>query len=56
VLDGGHLMFLAYEGITRRPVNEKTQIILTYAGLAMILSLMLFVVALDIGRISKMIM
>jgi regulator of sigma E protease len=54
VLDGGHLLFLAYEGIFRRPVNEKTQIILTYAGLAMILSLMVFVVALDIGRISKM--
>lgn len=54
VLDGGHLLFLAYEGIVRRPVNEKTQIILTYAGLAMILSLMLFVIVLDIGRISKM--
>jgi regulator of sigma E protease len=56
VLDGGHLLFLAYEGIFRRPVNERTQILLTYAGLAMILSLMLFVVVLDIGRISRMLM
>ncbi len=56
VLDGGHLLFLAYEGIFRRPVNEKTQILLTYIGLAMILSLMIFVVVLDIGRISSLLM
>ena len=54
VLDGGHMLFLAYEGIFRRPVNEKTQILLTYVGLAMILCLMLFVVALDASRIYSM--
>lgn len=51
ILDGGHMMFLAYEGIFRRPVNERVQLILTYGGLAMILTLMAFVLFLDFGRI-----
>ncbi len=50
ILDGGHMLFLAYEGIFRRPVSEKVQVILTYAGLMMILGLMLFVIFLDAGR------
>ncbi len=56
ILDGGHMLFLAYEGVFRRPVSEKVQIILTYAGLLMILGLMLFVVTLDIFRISDLVM
>lgn len=56
ILDGGHMLFLAYEGIFRRPVSEKVQVVLTYAGLFMILGLMLFVVFLDIGRISNLVM
>lgn len=52
VLDGGHMMFLAYEGIFRRPVTEKVQVLLTYAGLAFILGLMLFVIFLDVSRIK----
>jgi regulator of sigma E protease len=56
VLDGGHLLFLAYEGIFRKPVDERMQVILSYIGLALILSLMLFVIALDIGRISSLLM
>ena len=51
VLDGGHMLFLAYEGLFRQPPNEKIQIILTYAGLFMILGLMLYVLLLDISRI-----
>lgn len=54
VLDGGHMLFLLYEGIFRRPVNEHTQIILTYIGLFLILGLMLFVVFLDVGRLSNL--
>jgi regulator of sigma E protease len=53
ILDGGHMLFLAYEGIFRRPVSERVQVVLTYAGLAMILGLMLFVIFLDVGRISS---
>ena len=50
VLDGGHMLFLAYEGIFRQPPNEKVQILLTWAGLFMILGLMLYVILLDIQR------
>ena len=50
VLDGGHMMFLAYEGIFRRPVNERVQLILTYGGLAFVLCLMAFVLSMDVGR------
>jgi regulator of sigma E protease len=50
VLDGGHMMFLAYEGIFRRPVNERIQIVLSFAGLIFIVGLMLFVIGLDVWR------
>ncbi|MEM7457019.1 MAG: site-2 protease family protein, partial [Planctomycetota bacterium] len=52
VLDGGHMMFLAYEGLFRRPVTEKVQIVLTYVGLFFILGLMSFVILMDITRLS----
>ncbi|MEM9413506.1 MAG: site-2 protease family protein, partial [Planctomycetota bacterium] len=52
VLDGGHMLFLAYEGLFRQPPNEKVQIILTYAGLFMILGLMAYVILLDIQRFT----
>lgn len=54
ILDGGHMLFLAYEGIFRRPVSERVQIVLTYGGLFMILALMIFVIYLDIGRIASL--
>lgn len=50
VLDGGHMVFLAYEGITGKPLNEKWFVRLTYAGLLFILLLMIFVLGLDIDR------
>ena len=50
VLDGGHMMFLAYEGLFRRPVTPAVQNILMLVGFVMIISLMLFVVAMDIRR------
>ncbi|NUQ63960.1 MAG: site-2 protease family protein [Pirellulales bacterium] len=53
VLDGGHLVFLAYEGITGRPPNERVQLGLTYAGLLLLLTLMVWVLGLDIGLISR---
>ncbi len=52
VLDGGHMLFLAYEGLFRQPPNEKIQIVLTYAGLFLILGLMLYVILLDFNRFS----
>lgn len=50
VLDGGHMMFLLYEGIRGKPVDEKWMIRLTYVGLAMVLLLMVSVIGLDINR------
>lgn len=54
VLDGGHLVFLAYEGIFRRPPNEAVQVALSYLGLFLILALMFWVFALDLGFIPRM--
>ncbi|MEM9943163.1 MAG: site-2 protease family protein [Planctomycetota bacterium] len=54
VLDGGHMMFLAYEGAFKRPVSERVQMVLTYSGLIIILGLMLFVLTLDATRIWGM--
>ena len=50
-LDGGHFLFLLWEGISGKPVNERVQITLTLAGVACLLCLMLFVVVMDIDRI-----
>jgi len=52
VLDGGHAMFLLYEGVFRRPVNERVALGLTMAGFCFILGLMLFVIGLDVWRLS----
>lgn len=50
VLDGGHMAFLLYEGIRGKPPSERILIILTWVGLAMIGSLMVTVLGLDILR------
>ena len=52
VLDGGHMVFLAYEGIFRRPVSEKLQLGLTIIGFAFLLLLMVTVIGLDIWRLT----
>ena len=53
VLDGGHMLFLLYEGIRGKPVNEAIAMRLTVAGLIFILGLMVFVLSLDIYRIAQ---
>jgi regulator of sigma E protease len=50
ILDGGHIMFLLYEGIRGKPASERVQMYLTYLGLVFILTLMIFVIGLDISR------
>ena len=50
LLDGGHMMFLAYEGVRGRPANERVVVVLHTAGFVFIISLMLFVIGLDIQR------
>ena len=41
-LDGGHVMFLLYEIITRRKPNEKVMEYTQYAGMLLLLALMLY--------------
>jgi len=48
VLDGGHMLFLTYEGVVGRPVDELWAMRLTVAGLVFILGLMVFVIGLDV--------
>ena len=51
ILDGGHMVFLMYEGIRGKPPSEGVRIGASYAGLVFLLGLMLMVCYLDIGRI-----
>ncbi len=53
VLDGGHMVFLAWEGVRGKPADERIQLLLSYIGLIFILSLMIFVLGLDFGLISR---
>ena len=53
VLDGGHMVFLAYEGIRGKPPSENVQIGLSYVGLFLLLGLMVWVFGLDLGFISR---
>jgi regulator of sigma E protease len=53
LLDGGHMVFLIAEGILRRPVSEKVVIAFHYLGFVFIISMMLFVLSLDVGLISR---
>ena len=48
VLDGGHMVFLLWEALTRKKPNEKLQIGATYIGLAFLLGLMVLVLYLDL--------
>ena len=50
-LDGGHIMFNLYEIITKRAPGEKTFERLTYAGWAVLLTLMIFSTYNDLVRI-----
>jgi regulator of sigma E protease len=52
VLDGGHMVFLIYEKVRGKPASENLRLAATYLGLILILSLMGFVVYLDLDRRS----
>jgi regulator of sigma E protease len=53
LLDGGHIVFLAYEWIRGRPANERFVIALHTAGFVLIVTLMLYVLALDFNLIER---
>ncbi len=51
LLDGGQILFLAIEGVRRRPVSVRVRMIATYLGLAFIVALMVIVLRNDIARV-----
>ena len=53
LLDGGHMVFLAWEGLRGRPAGEKFVVALHTVGFVFIISLMLFVLSLDLGLIPR---
>ena len=53
VLDGGHMVFLVYEWLRGKPPSEGVVAALSYLGLAIILTLMMFVFGLDLGLIPR---
>jgi len=48
VLDGGHLVFFAYEAVVGKPPSDKALQIMMTTGLALILTLMVFAVSNDL--------
>ena len=51
VLDGGHLVFLTLEGLRRKPVAERAQIVAQQVGMGLLGTLMVFVFYNDIARL-----
>jgi len=51
VLDGGHLLMFAIEGIKGSPVAENIQIAFQQVGMTALLALMVLAMVLDVGRL-----
>jgi regulator of sigma E protease len=51
VLDGGHLLFFAVEGIKGSPVSERVQFFFQQIGIALLVSLMALAMFLDVDRL-----
>lgn len=51
VLDGGHMLFLIFEGLRGKPVSEKFFVRVQLVGLAFLLCLMAYVLSLDVKRL-----
>jgi regulator of sigma E protease len=54
VLDGGHLLYYAYEAVAGKPLGARAQAIGFRVGLALLASLMLFVTWNDINNILSL--
>lgn len=50
-LDGGHLMFLLYEGITRREPSLRVRMVMQQVGMILLLAFMTFLIFNDILRL-----
>lgn len=53
VLDGGHLLFFAIEAVKGSPVSEKMQLFFQQIGIALLVSLMLFTMFMDVERLFQ---
>lgn len=53
IVDGGLFLMLCYEGVTRRPVPEKIQAGVTFAGLALIGTMFLIVTFNDVMNVFR---
>ena len=51
VLDGGHLVLLGIEGVTRKPISVKLKMAVQQVGMFILLALMLFVIINDFVQI-----
>jgi regulator of sigma E protease len=51
LLDGGHIVFLAWEGIRGKPASEKVVVAMHTIGFVFIITLMLFVISNDVRRL-----
>jgi regulator of sigma E protease len=51
ILDGGHMVFLIYELVRGKPASEQVKLTATYVGAGLLLSLMIFVLYIDLVRI-----
>jgi regulator of sigma E protease len=52
ILDGGHIVFLSYEAVARKPANEKVVAFAQRMGLAFLLMLIILVTYNDILRVK----
>ena len=50
-LDGGRIIFLIWEGITRKPVPAKYEALIHFAGIIFLMLLMLLVTYSDITKL-----
>lgn len=50
-LDGGRLVFLVWEGITRKPLPQKYEALVHFVGIVLLLLLMVFVTYSDITKL-----
>ncbi len=53
VLDGGSILMTMWEKVRRKPVHEKVQRVMTALSVGLIISLMLFALLNDFGRLNK---
>jgi regulator of sigma E protease len=51
VLDGGHVAFMAYEAVARKPLSSKKRLIAQQVGMFLLLTLMVLVTVNDIESV-----